>query len=275
MIDFLVKDEGAEPRAGLHAGERRRRSQYRATGRCAEPWCHGDPEPRHLQAVTRVRLRSGARARQTAALLPASMKRRALLTSGAGAAAAFVLAGYKPLASRPLARAKSRRAASGRPQPRPHVAGLPALSSVDCRPTRRRTTACVRGRRGRRAVALSARSRARARRAADARRIGVLIATDQQDVGDHAGRRAPRRSFLPSRPSRTSAKRRCGSSSRSGATFSSAGRISWPGHAYLMAQDARRARGRASRRRPARRNGVVPAHRGSHAFFAGEEMPND
>ena len=47
--------EGLEPRTGLYGGERRRRSQRRAIGRCAEPGCHGDPQPRHLQALTKRR----------------------------------------------------------------------------------------------------------------------------------------------------------------------------------------------------------------------------
>ena len=55
MIDFLVKEKGLEPRTGLYGGERGRRSQHRAIGGRAEPGCHGDPQPRHLQAVTERR----------------------------------------------------------------------------------------------------------------------------------------------------------------------------------------------------------------------------
>jgi hypothetical protein len=45
-------------------------------------------------------------------------------------------------------------------------------------------------------------------------------------------------------------------------------------HAYLLAQTLS-AHGDTLPTAATAPNGVVPAHRGAHAFFAGEEMPND
>ena len=51
MIDFLVKTKGLNPRAGLRTGQRGRRSQHRASRRCPERGCYGDLEPRRIQAA--------------------------------------------------------------------------------------------------------------------------------------------------------------------------------------------------------------------------------
>jgi hypothetical protein len=76
--------------AGLHAGERRRRPEYRAAGRRAEPWRYGDPQSRYLQAVAHRCSRRGG----DGAAIPLNMKRRPFLTLSAGAVA-FVLAGQR------------------------------------------------------------------------------------------------------------------------------------------------------------------------------------
>ena len=112
------------------------------------------------------------------------MKRRAMLTSAAGAAAAFVLAGYKPL---------SVTAAGARQEPAgPRLADL---NPDRMWPVYRRYHLLIVGQRDdEQGLAFAAAvvdvlarflpaSRAMLVRAADARRIGVLIATDQQDVG--------------------------------------------------------------------------------------------
>ena len=86
--------------------------------------------------------------------------------------------------------------------------------------------------------------------------------------------RALRRSFWRSRPSRTSRKHRL----RIIVSFGSHVLVCRPNfmarHAYLLAKTlAEHAEGLPA---PAVvPGGVVPVHRGSHAFFAGEEIPND
>ncbi len=109
--------------------------------------------------------------------------------------------------------------------------------------------------------------------AADARRIGVLIATDQQDVAIMQAESAealflakPPFADIPEAPLRIIV------------SFGSHVLVCRPNfmarHAYLLAKTlAEHAEGLPA---PAVvPGGVVPAHRGSHAFFAGEEIPND
>jgi hypothetical protein len=109
--------------------------------------------------------------------------------------------------------------------------------------------------------------------AADARRIGVLIATDQQDVAIMQAESAealflakPPFGDIPEAPLRIIV------------SFGSHVLVCRPNfmarHAYLLAKTlAEHAEGLPA---PAVvPGGIVPAHRGSHAFFAGEEIPND
>ena len=130
--------EGAHPRAGLYAGERRRRSQYRAAGRRAEPRRHRDPQPRHLQAVAR-------RAAGAAALPPRyagwyEAARIADVGCGCGGACCRRTqagARYRHRRSRSFGKAGAAWVEACRPQPRPHVADLSALLSPDRQPTGR------------------------------------------------------------------------------------------------------------------------------------------
>jgi hypothetical protein len=155
------------------------------------------------------------------------MKRRAILTSAAGAAAAFVLAGYKPLAVP---------GAGARQEP-----GGPRLADLNpdrMWPVYRRYHLLIVGQRDdEQGLAFAAAvvdvlarflpaSRAMLVRAADARRIGVLIATDQQDVGVMTAASAEAL-FLSKPPFEDIRDPPCGSLSRSGAMFWCAGRISW------------------------------------------------
>jgi len=110
-------------------------------------------------------------------------------------------------------------------------------------------------------------------RAADARRVGVLIATDQQDVAIMAARSAealflgkPPFDDIHDAPLRIIV------------SFGSHSLVCRPSfmarHAYLIARTL--AEHKDAFPTPAGApDGVVPAHRGSHAFFAGEEVPND
>jgi hypothetical protein len=109
--------------------------------------------------------------------------------------------------------------------------------------------------------------------AANTRRIGVLIATDQQDVAIMQAEGA-KTLFLANQPFADIPKHRFGPLSRSGVMFSSAGQTSWPANAYLLAKTlAEHAEWLPA---PAvAPSGVIPAHAGARAFFAGEEMPND
>jgi hypothetical protein len=115
-------------------------------------------------------------------------------------------------------------------------------------------------------------SRAGLARAADTRRVGVLIGTDQQDVAIMAAESAEAL-FLARAPFddiRNVPLRLI-------ASFGShvlVCRTDFPGHhAYLMAQTlaAHRDALPAPASVPA---GLVPAHQGSRAFFAGEAMPD-
>ena len=109
--------------------------------------------------------------------------------------------------------------------------------------------------------------------AADARRVGVLIATDQQDVAIMQAESAealflakPPFADIPEAPLRIIV------------SFGSHVLVCRPNfkarHAYLLAKTL--AEHAEALPAPAvAPGGVVPAHRGSHAFFAGEEIPND
>ena len=116
-------------------------------------------------------------------------------------------------------------------------------------------------------------SRAQLARAADARRIGVLIATNQQDVALMKVESAEALFFAkpPFDDIRDVPLRLI-------ASFGDHVLVCRPDflarHAYLLAQTL--AEHKNALPTPAGApEGVVPAHRGSHAFFAGEAMPND
>jgi hypothetical protein len=110
-------------------------------------------------------------------------------------------------------------------------------------------------------------------RAADSRRIGVLIATDQQDVAIMQADSAealflakPPFADIPNAPLRIIV---------SFGNYVFACRPNFAaGHAYLLAKTlAEHAEGLPA---PAvQPNGIVPVHPGAQAFFAGEKMPND
>jgi hypothetical protein len=116
-------------------------------------------------------------------------------------------------------------------------------------------------------------SRAMLVRAADARRVGVLIATDQQDLAIMAAGSAealflgkPPFDDIHDAPLRIIV------------SFGSHSLVCLPSflarHAYQIARTL--AEHKEALPMPAGApDGIVPAHRGSHAFFAGEEMPND
>src|SRR3984885_14052330 len=109
--------------------------------------------------------------------------------------------------------------------------------------------------------------------AADARRIGVLIATNQQDVAIMQSDSAEAL-FLAKPPFADIQE----APLRIIVSFGSHVLVCRPNfiarHAFLLAKTlAEHAEGLPA---PAVvPSGVVPAHQGSHAFFAGEEIPND
>src|SRR5688572_18567618 len=116
-------------------------------------------------------------------------------------------------------------------------------------------------------------SRAQLARAPDTRRVGVLIGTNQQDVAIMAAESAEAL-FLAKSPFddiRNVPLRLI-------VSFGSHVLVCRPDfmarHAYLLAQTL--AENKDALPAPAGApEGAVPAHRGSHAFFAGEGMPND
>jgi len=202
------------------------------------------------------------------------MKRRTILTSVASAAAVFVLAGRRVVAVTDPDRLQ-----------RPTGPRFADLNPDRMWPVYRRYHLLIVGQRddesgstfAAAAVDVLARflpdSRALLVRAADARRVGVLIATDQQDVAIMASGSAealflgkPPFDDIRDAPLRVIV------------SFGSHFLVCRPNlmarHAYLIAKTL--AEHTYAFPAPAGvPEGVVPAHRGSHAFFAGEEMPDD
>jgi hypothetical protein len=206
-------------------------------------------------------------------LISAAMKRRTFLTFGAGAAA-FVLAGHRPVPGRGT---DARQELAG-----PRVADL---NPDRMWPVYRRYHLLIVGQRDdERGSALTAAvaevlvrflpaSRAQTARAADARRVGVLIATDQQDVAIMAAESAE--ALFLGKPPFADIR---DAPLRIIVSFGSHVLVCRPDfmarHAYLVARTL--AEHNDALPEPAGlAAGPVPAHRGSRAFFGGEEMPND
>jgi hypothetical protein len=200
------------------------------------------------------------------------VKRRALLTFGAGAAA-FVLAGHRPA----VMAAEERK-------------GRVGLLLADLEPDRmwsiyRRYRLMIVGQRDDETASAFAgavvdvlarflpTSRAQLARAADARRVGVLIGTDQQDVAIMSAERAEAL-FLAKPPFDDIRDKPLRAIVSFGSHVLVCRTDFMASHAYLLAQTL--AEHKDALPTPAGApEGVVPAHRGSQAFFAGEEMPND
>ena len=116
-------------------------------------------------------------------------------------------------------------------------------------------------------------SRAQLARAADTRRVGVLIGTQQQDVAIMTTESAE--ALFLARPPFDDIRN---VPLRLIVSFGSHVLVCRPdfiaSHAYLLAQTL--AENKDALPTPASAPaGVVPAHRGSHSFFIGEAMPND
>lgn len=201
------------------------------------------------------------------------MKRRALLAFGAGAAA-FVFAGYGPAAITDV----ERRQELAKPR-------LADLNPDRMWPVYRRYHLLIVGQRDdERGNALAAAvvdvlvrflpaSRALLVRAADARRVGVLIATDQQDVAVMEAESAA--ALFLSKPPFDDIR---DAPLRIIVSFGSHLLVCRPSfkarHAYLMAKTVTEHKDELPTPVVVPES-VVPLHRGSHSFFAGEEMPND
>jgi hypothetical protein len=206
------------------------------------------------------------------------MKRRDLLTLGS-AAVAFALAGRR------AAVANTGRGLEGSARPAACRPRLADLNPDRMWPTYRRYHLLIVGQRDDdRSGALTAavvdvlarhlpNARPQLVSAADSRRIGVLIATDQQDVAIMQAESAealfltkPPFADIPEAPLRIIA------------SFGTHVMVCRPNflarHAFLLAKTlAEHAEGLPA---PAvAPTGVVPAHPGARAFFAGEEMPNE
>ena len=201
------------------------------------------------------------------------MTRRAWLTFGASAAA-FVLAGYGPVQ---LFDSGRRRDPAG-PQ-------LVDLNPDRMWPVYRRYHLLIVGQRDdAKSTALTAAtvgallrflpaSRAQAVSAADTRRVGVLIATVQQDVAIMA-KESAEALFLGKPPFADMG----GAAIRAIVSFGSHLFVCRPDfnarHAYLIAQAlAQHPEALPASAGPP--DGAVPAHPASAAFFAGREMPNE
>ena len=201
------------------------------------------------------------------------MTRRAWLTFGA-TAAAFVLAGHGPL----------QLVDTGRRVP-PAGPQLSDLNPDRMWPVYRRYHLLIVGQRDdAKNTALAAAtadtlvrflpaSRAQATSAPDARRVGVLIATVQQDVAIMAT--ASAEALFRGRPPFADIG---GTQIRAMVSFGDYLFVCRPDfkarHAYLIAQ----ALAQHPEELPARvgaPEGAVPAHPGAQAFFAGRDMPND
>jgi hypothetical protein len=115
-------------------------------------------------------------------------------------------------------------------------------------------------------------SRAQLARAADTRRVGVLIGTNQQDVAIMAAESAV--ALLLAKPPFDDIRN---VPLRLIVSFGSHVLVCRPdfmaSHAYLLAQTLTEHKD-ALPAPAGTPEGIVPAHRGSHAFFAGDEMPN-
>jgi hypothetical protein len=206
------------------------------------------------------------------------MKRRALLTLGAGGAA-FVVAGA---GSAPAISTNDREASAGWG---PRRLKLADLNPDRMWPTYRRYHLLIVSQRDdEKSGALTAAvvdvlsrylpdSRPQLVRAADSRRIGVLIATDLQDVAIMQAESAealflakPPFDDIPNAPLRIIV------------SFGSHVFVCRPNfmapHAYLLAKTLAE-HGEGLPAPAVAPSGVVPAHPGSRAFFAGEEMPNE
>ena len=202
------------------------------------------------------------------------MKRRAVLRSVAGAAAAVALGGWRQALATSI---NGRQWAVG---PR-----LADLNPDRMWPVYRRYRLLIVGQRDDDTCAALAEavadvlarflpaSRAQRVRAADARRVGVLIATDQQDVAIMTRESAealflakPPFEDIPNAPLRLIV------------AFGSRVLVCRPDfmarHAYLVARTLAEHKD-ALPAAAAAPEGIVPAHPGSHAFFAGKEMPDD
>jgi hypothetical protein len=116
-------------------------------------------------------------------------------------------------------------------------------------------------------------SRALLVRAADTRRIGVLIATDQQDVAVISAEGA-KALFLGEPPFEDIT----GGPVRAIVSFGSHHMVCRPnfraGHAYAIAKTLSEHQDRLAATVAASQD-VVPMHPGARAFFAGEDVPND
>jgi hypothetical protein len=186
------------------------------------------------------------------------MKRRALLTLGAGMAA-FVLVGHRPAVADlepdrmwSIYRRYRLRIVGQRDD---EIASAFAGAVVDV------------------LARFLPTSRAQLARAADTRRVGVLIGTDQQDAAIMAVESAEAL-FLAKPPFEDIRNLQL----RLIVSFGSHVLVCRPdflaGHAYLLAQTLAEQKGALPAPAGAP-DGIVPAHRGSYAFFAGEGAPND
>ena len=184
------------------------------------------------------------------------MKRRTLLTLGVGAAA-FVLAGHRPALADlepdgmwSIYRRYGLLIVGQRDDER---AGAFAQAVVDVLERVLPT------------------SRAQLARAVDTRRVGVLIGTEQQDVGIMTAESAE--ALFLAKPPFDDIR---DTPLRLIVSFGSHVLVCRPdfmaSHAYLLAQTLAEHKGALPAPAGAP-EGIVPAHRGSHAFFAGEELP--
>ena len=114
-------------------------------------------------------------------------------------------------------------------------------------------------------------SRAQLARATDTRRVGVLIATNQQDVAIIGAEAAE--ALVLGRPPFDDVRNASLNIIVSFGSHVLACRPDFSArHAYLLAQTLA-VHGDALPTPPGAPGGIVPPHQGSHAFFAGKEMP--
>lgn len=202
------------------------------------------------------------------------MKRRTLLAFTASLAA-FVLASYRAAAVTEIARRQGLRGprfADLNPDRMWPVYRRYHLLIVGQRDDERGTALAVA------VVDVLARflpaSRALLVRAADTRRTGVLIATDQQDVAVMAAGSAE--ALFLGKPPFDDIR---DAPLRILVSFGSHFLVCRPSfmarHAYLMAKTLAEHKDELPAPVLVVPESVVPVHRGSYAFFAGEEMPND